>query len=380
MSPELATALPQSHEPFSVEEYIKVRELGGVALGDILNKYPYFQVQDLCGVATKEFDLHGDEDFVKKNLDAAIEATQKIGGGVYIPGGPYTHNQGVRGYINIAKAAVHTGQETEYVYALLDAASEEVLENGASHSYLMDIAAMDHELDPDSGRAKSIITLAVRQLKYLQIYPGGNYRDMTLSRYLSEAKQEYGFDDEFIDSLIDAAREQNRTLERDGNKAKKLADMAKLAKEYEYRDGAPDAVKEIIEEGRKLAVVEDDINTTVSNFIELAKASHDTDQPEEHAKEILEQAAAVALAADQSPRNTIAQIRELIIASMELKQFDYNDEYLTQPAIDLIRSADISARVKHQLLNQLIGQFNLPEDFMEANGIEKKPLSYVFKS
>jgi hypothetical protein len=387
MSPEAAAP---THEPFTVEEYIKIRELSDMAIGSILEQHPYDQVSDFCYIAENEFELHGDQSFVKKNLDAALERVPAIDTRGRTANGHYVTYPALartEAYLAIASAAHKTEQEPEYVSGILDTTLDAALES--AHFWLSkqldDIAKTAYETGQGTEYMKRLVE---RMYEVGATEPKVDQRFAAIGN-LIENTADWGLDEDYRAGLIERAHGDARAIEDPEDEITSLlfvAAMHFIGKEE--KPGAPDKARVILDEIRKEIPGIEDPKQRFADFSELAEISAKMEQPSDYVLSILKQCLKEVLSQDSaSPETVVDDVRQVMDTSLELLHLSKMEKELTaedlrKAIINISASEFLSDRDKHKLLNRTLGLLGgaeeVPEEFLEANGIVKRPFNFAF--
>jgi hypothetical protein len=417
MSPESRGADAPNHDPFTVDEYVKIHELSGQSVGELLRLGPKDQVSVFCNIATKEYVLHGDASFVTKSLDAAAErvpdieqqawGTPHVNRYMEVARTAYATEQSPdyvqalldkalganedkesATYVNIAAAALETGQPADYVKVLLNRAFDEALaEEADSNEFeqtrrLDDIAAIAHASgqDPEYMEELADHLYAVSMMRHDLVAQAEALESLLKSTV------EWDLGDSYRAGLIDNARQYMRTLEDQEERAMGLMLVAGLT--YET-GGEPAYLQDVLDETRaEIAKVEDGANRNRLFCGLAAVALKSEGQPQAYTEVFLE----LALEDEVEPGTIIDNIQHTIDyfddeASEDSGEPQFRDLFHEPVNIEvllqrIVSSGHLPERQKHMLLNRslrLAGDpETLPEGFLDKNGVEKRPFSYVF--
>ncbi|HVX48371.1 MAG TPA: hypothetical protein VHA05_03380 [Candidatus Saccharimonadales bacterium] len=403
------------HGLYTTDEYLRIHELGGAAIGKILEEHPSQQVADLCEIALNDYELHGAGDFIKKVLDTAQEQALAIRGSGYS-----YHNRGrsdeecmINAYIEIATTAYKTGQAPEYVTGVLDGAVSLFGEGGVDSSNISDVATAAKTTEQP---IEYMETLAERLYAYYRFDSPGSSNPADDFQDFIDRVEEWGLSDDYAYRFAERLHQDSKHIEKPVNQAEtliavatvgirhfngqhpeyisevireaeaavdqvdhkktrieKLAKLVSLSAETEQPE---DYVRKLLNDMRIEAAVDDDEISEIECLHEIIELADKTEQPEEYITELFEQGVKAALN-QQHPRDTVRAIRGLLKAGSDI-DYGKRRQVVLEPGIAFVRGTDSTVRFKHMLLNQLLRGFNVSEEALEANGLEARPSTRSF--
>lgn len=384
MAPEAGT--PVTHEPFTPKEYGKIRELGGSALSEILEWPLLNQAEAFRTIAEHEFALHGDAGFIRKNLDAARE---RVTGVLDDDRGVHFVDQQVDAYCELAATAHRTGQPAEYVGNILESALQTALNADpesirswhGTTGMLETIVETARENEQDTAFLQPAVD---HEYETAQAQEDVRERAVGIAEAFGHAT-EWGLDDKFREALIDRARRDAHDADTAGDRIAGLIVAAALRSEFD--DGQPDNARVIIGEARQELIGLTNLSERVDYLAALAEVSHNTEQPPEYTGEFLK----------GMVREVFTQVGDEAVlddmdAAVERMPEEMQDEL--RRAIEPVDVSNVirtiaespsdlmSATRRHMLLNRalrLLGDpEEIPESFLKANGIVRRPFNFAF--
>lgn len=400
MAPDTAheTASPLAteviRELFTDDDRATFYELGYRRLIEGAVRTPDLQVRMFLGAAGAAVERYGDEEdgIVRKSLDAAGAL---VGDVIGRHAGEYMDElHFVKTYIKVADAAHELEQGPDYVRTVLDMATEKVMASPEhprpqeQADKLVELADTAHRTGQDPEYLKAM----VERVRGLHIEANKGLADeATTGSRIRQLRTElemagrYGLGSEYSRELIKAASDRWQLkggeipVETLTAKVCELSHIAIAA----LRAGQDEAyVRGIIDSGRQIAVRGAD----TAAFAHLARTAHVvTDGDARYSGDILlDGYRAIEDREEPKPlRQTLLDYNQLMLSLYGRGQDRLKSLLQGQFAIGglkQIEAAGGTERQQHMLLNTLLqGDVYLSEEFMRINGLEHKPLSYVFK-
>lgn len=375
--------------------YDELARLTGLGYSDLITgevQDPVDQVARLCRLASADSEF-GEGGLVRKSLDAAVTVAEEMAEDS--ADSPVFYNDArVAPYAQIAKTAHRLGQEEAYVRDVLDkgvAVAGKATYQGvavpklrATQLELLAEAAYDTKQGADYIKplVDGIWSARREEDKYRADEKTVDSRVMDLERRLELARI-YRLGEDYVSSAIEQTRQSwlvssAVSAEVLTAKAEELARLAKIASRTRQDS---DYIRGILAEGHKVA----SWGADASAFAHLADLAYATNQPSELIALILTDGFHEVVRREEAENpevgDTVKSINQLLrgLHGPRTHWGDALQSHFAAHGISLIRETRIAARAKHMLLNALLNDVHLDETFMHDQGIERKPLSYIFK-
>lgn len=374
---------------FTAQEYVKIRELGGKALVDILVESSGAQIDTFCELAEREFALHGDTSFVRKSLDAALERVPAFETDYHYGYASRPVHAKAEAYIKIARTAHATDQDEGYVGGILQGAATTVhVADPEDFSFPSQTTDILCEVGDAAAEIQAPLdfrtSLAQEVYDRIMLADNKGSRVEALHNFMQRT-QAWDLDPEYRLQLIEKEREHTKAQESSDDRIDGLLWLIEIAHDEEN----PDYARGIIEDAEAAAAELADPEDRCGVLLGLAVAAEVTKQPNQYTRVLIsaglgEQVKNPAVLTDFL--NRLDELSEDINDNDIRMDMDAFKKKLIQVgfvavAVSRIKHADssgLSNREKHQLLNQVLGKFEVSEELLESNGIERRPYNYAF--
>lgn len=408
MSPELDGGQAQPPRPSTFFNFDERELLAGWGHHLLLEERfddPRFQIEQALEIAELDAE-RGEGGLIRKSLDIAVAIADHQREGLEAPEdaeyAPYPGlDAQVSSYAAIARAAHRLDQEPDYVRSILDKGLEAATAEAEPQETRARLQAVQlgilaeaaHTTNQDADyiipMVDRIRDMELRTHRYSRAETTVDKRIKGLEHRIGLARR-YGLGDDYVRRAIDEERDRwwvtaalsQQTLDAKVDELTRIAAIASSATwDRDYVHG-------IIEQGHHTAR----LGAGPEAYAKLVRAVHLNEKigTDKYETDLLEEGfyqVVNMVSKGREPRDITGSINQLL-HSMYGPRTDMKDHLLAKfvtYGIGLIRALDDDAiegrpsRVRHQLLNTLLWDMTLPKDLMEANGIERRSLSYIFR-
>ncbi len=391
MAPEFNAQDDQTPPVLSYADLSILVERGHFIMPDRDFTSPAEQIDAWCAIAVEDAELGGS--LARKSLEAAVATVDSLGEEGCEESHSSERYSHTRLYVHIAQTAWKAGQDTDYVRGILDKAVSSVSLGSIGNDDLQRlrfgiVAKAAHETGQDSDylqllvdRIREADANVIQRLAKQRPERVPDTRVKQLERVV-ELSHSYGLGTTYIRGLFDAAREGLQTAPDASASAQHLTsqvhELVGIASLADYWQD-PEYIYGIIEQGRAIA----NLGAKPQAFAELAKLAHAIEGPGNYHADILVDALHSMDRREEEPPITedLRALNSLLQATNEPgpKVREVVQTQIVTRGMRLIERSRSGPRQSHMFLNMLLRGVQLADGVMDRQGVERKPLSYVYR-